>query len=217
MNLPSGYEQVQTHFTSSSRGTRMGRRVANNVAELAPNLQPPIICVGCGDGLEVEHMLQHFGISVEENAKTQQIIGLEVTNTRVLTARAAGLPVFEGPAENILEVLNGTKRNIYCAHCLEHCFSAPTVIENFKKAALDTIVIVVPIEVKGRTVNKAHYFPIANLGYIANMFGMDWRISITYRWNVELEGVLVLKRDPMNWPSRPGRTFSSELLLKGSF
>lgn len=214
--VPANYEEIQQNFTSNSRGTRMGRRAANNVAEFASFLSLPIVMVGCGDGFEIECMLQHFGISIEENARTQQVIGLEITKTRVQTAQAAGLPVYEAPAENILEVLNGTQRTIYCAHTLEHCFSASTVIESFKKAALDTIVIVVPIEIRGRTVNKAHYFPIANLGYIANMFGMNWKITMGYRFNLELEGWIVLKRDPMNWPLR-SKDRSSELLIKGAF
>lgn len=218
MELPKGYEQIQTRYTSSSRGTRMGRRVANNVAELAPNLKPPIICVGCGDGFEIECMLTHFNISIQENAQSQQIIGLEVTQSRVQIAQAAGLPVYEGPAENIQDIVpENAKRNIYCAHTLEHCFNSIAVIESFKKVALDTIILIVPVEVKGRTVNRAHYYPIANLGYITNLFGMDWQITTQYRWNIELEGVLILKRKPMNWPVRPGRTFSSELLIKGSF
>lgn len=216
MLIPKRYEAIQTHYTSNSRGTRMGRRIIKNVNQLASFLQPPIICVGCGDGFELECLLKHFNISIEENANTKQIVGLEVTKSRVQIGYANNLPVYEGPAENITQFVGEIKYNIYCAHCLEHCFDRDAVIENFKKIALDTIVIVVPIELSGRTRNRAHYAPIPNLGYITNLFGMDWKATTFYRWNIELEGVLILKRDPMNWPERRVDR-SSELRVKGQF
>jgi hypothetical protein len=195
----------------------MGRRVARNVAEFAPLLNPPIAMIGCGDGFEVECMLKHFNIPIEQNAVSKQIIGLEVTKNRVEIAQASHLPVYEGSAENILDFVGDIKYNIYCAHTLEHCFNKQATIESFKKIALDTIVIIVPIELRGRTRNRAHYSPISNLGSIANQFGMDWKITMTYRFNIELEGVVILKRDPMNWPVKYKGSRNPELLIKGQF
>jgi len=211
--LPKNYEQIQRNYTSDSRGTRMGRRVAKNAQEMAPYLKPPICCVGCGDGWEVEQLSQALGI---QRAEIQgNILGVEVTKDRVSVAQANNLPVVEGAAENLADIVGDTKYNIYCAHTLEHCFDRKIVVENFKKIALDTIVIIVPVEIRGRTRNRAHYSPISNLGVIANLFGMDWKtVNMSYRYNIELEGVLVLKRDPMNWP-RKSEGRSSDLLITG--
>jgi hypothetical protein len=218
MNLPPAYEQIQQNFTSNSRGTRMGKRIARNIAEFAPQLQPPIVCVGCGDGLEVEYLLNHLNIPIQENAVSKKVIGLEVTKSRVAIAQAANLPVYEAAAENIVDIVpENAKRNVYTAHCLEHCFNRDAVIAAFKQIALDTIIIIVPIELRGRTRNRAHFAPVANLGYLANCFGMDWTITMQFRWNIELEGVLVLKRKPMNWPLKYKGSRNTEFLIKGQF
>lgn len=219
MELPRNYEIIQQKYTSNSRGTRMGRRVSQNVTECVSYLSPPLVCIGCGDGWEIEVLLKHFGSSIEDNQRTKQIVGVEVTKERVQTALSNNLPVFEGAAENIIEILGETRYNIYCAHTLEHCFNREVVIECFKRVALDTVVIIVPIELGGRTRNRAHYHPIANLGYIANLFGMDWKIvNLSYRWHIELEGLLILKRDSMNWPRKiRDQAPSSELLIRGEF
>lgn len=210
MDLPKNYEIIQQKYTSNSRGTRMGRRVTKNVVEFAPRLKPPILMVGCGDGLELEYMSKQLNIPATE----EYIKGIEVTSERVAIAQANNLPIVLGAAENILDITGETKYNIYCAHTLEHCFNRNLVIEGFKKVALDTIVIIVPIELSGRTRNRAHYSPISNLGGIANQFGMDWQITSSYRFNIELEGVLILQRDPMNWPKKIAQR-SSELRVKG--
>ena len=210
-DLPKNYEFIQNKYTSSSRGTRMGRRVAKNVTECAQYLKPPVLVVGCGDGFEIECLAQ----SLKIDAVPENILGIEVTSERVETAKAYNLPVVLGAAENIPEIVGDKKYNIYCVHTLEHCFDKKLVIENFKKVALDTIVIIVPIEVRG-TKNRAHFSPIKSMGHISNCFGMDWKvINLSYRWNIEPESLLVLKRDPMNWPKRSVR--SSELIELGVY
>lgn len=213
MNLPKNYEFIQTKYTSSSRGTRMGRRVSKNTAEAAQYLKPPILTVGAGDGWEMEQLAKNLNILPEKGI----IEGIELTKARVDIAKQHNLPIHYGSAENILDIVGDKKYNIYCAHTIEHCTNRELVIENFKKIALDTIVLIVPIEIKGRTGNRAHFSPIANLGYIANLFGMDWKvINMSYRFNIELEGLIVLKKDPMNWPKKSeGR--SGELIVKGKF
>ena len=78
--------------------------------------------------------------------------------------------------------------------------------------------MVVPVELRGRTRNRAHYSPIANLGYIANLFGLDWQVDTKYRWRIELEGIIVAHRDAMNWPDRvKPESRHAELLVKGKF
>lgn len=213
MNRPRNYEFIQTKYTSNSRGTRMGRRIVRNVNEMAQYLKPPVCCVGCGDGWEVEQLAKAMKIPIEK----ESIIGAEVTKERVSTALANKVPVIEGMAENLVDLLGEKSYNIYCVHTLEHCYDRDLAIANFKKVAIDTIVIIVPVEVVGRTRNRAHFSPIANMGYIANLFGMDWKvINLSYRWNIELEGVLVLKRNPMNWPNRC-KLSRRKLFIKGSF
>lgn len=211
VKLPKNYEFIQQKYTSDSRGSRMGRRVLQNVAECAQYLKPPVLLIGCGDGLELECMAKQLNIPATE----EYIMGIEVTPERVATAHANNLPVVLGYAEGMLDIVGDKKYNsVYAAHTLEHCFNRELVIENFKKVALETVVIIVPIEVRGYTKNRAHYSPISNTGSVANCFGMDWKvINLSYRWHIELESLLVMKKDPMNWPKRiEGR--SSELLIK---
>jgi len=209
-SLPRNYEAVQTEFTSSSRGTRMGRRITKNISECSQYLQPPVLCVGCGDGWELEQLAKSMNVEPKKNI----IEGIEVTSSRVEIAKQHNLPVHLGSAENMLDIIGDKKFNILCMHTLEHCFNIQLAIENFKKAALDTIVIIVPIEVKGRTRNRAHYSPISGLGKIANMFGMDYEITISYNWCIELQGRLIVKRHLMNWPEKLKGSRSSELLIK---
>lgn len=202
VELPEGYAEQQRRYTSNSRGCRNGERVIRNVQECARYLESPVVCIGCGDGLEVEYLASNlFIVPSKEN-----ILGIEVAKDRVAGAVARGLPVVEGVVENLPDIIQNQygpdkKMNIYCAHTLEHCFNLDLVIKNMKEVALNTIVIIVPIELSGKSPNIAHYTPIADLGQIANKFGINWKVAmLSYRWNMELEGLLVLKRDPMNWP-----------------
>lgn len=206
MDMPENYEQIQRRFTSNSRGTRMGRRVLENVKECAKYLDPkiPTLCVGCGDGYEIEclqaalstHHIRN-NIATFDSMPTIDVVGIEVSQERVNTAKKRGFNVFQGTAEDLHNVaLNRTKYNIYCAHTLEHCYDQSRVFDNFKKICANTIVIIVPIESRGKSPNKSHYTPIPNLGSIAIHFGMGWRVvNLSYRHHLESEGLLVLTRD----------------------
>jgi len=212
-SLPKNYEAIQQHYTSNSRGTRMGRRVARNVAEMAQYLKPPILSVGCGDGWELEMLAQTLKVP----ATSEYVRGIEVTAERVTEAQSHQLDVQLGSLENFPELCGEKRYNIYCAHTLEHSFDKVKAIENLKQVALDTVVLIIPVEIHGKSRNRAHYSPIANLGYLANLFGMNWKVvNMMYRWNVELEGVLVLNRNPVTWPAKlAGRT--GDLVIPGAF
>ncbi len=202
VELPEGYAEKQRRYTSNSRGCRTGERVIQNVRECAQYLEAPVVCIGCGDGLEVEYLALNLCIAPSK----ENILGIEVAKDRVVGAVARKLPVVEGIAENLPDIIykqygEDRKMNIYCAHTLEHCFALDLVIQNMKEVALNTIVIIVPIELSGKSPNVVHYNPIADLGQIVNKFGINWKVAVlAYRWNMELEGLLVLKRDPTNWP-----------------
>jgi len=67
INLPKNYAQIQQKYSSSSRGTRMGRRVNINTAECAQYLQPPVLVVGCGDGWELEQLAINMNVEPKKN------------------------------------------------------------------------------------------------------------------------------------------------------
>lgn len=204
MEMPEKFAEIQRRYTSNSRGTKAGIRVVSNVNNCAKYLNTPIMCIGCGDGLEVEEMIRCLNIS----PTFDNIIGIEVTPDRVLTAKGRKLPVIEGTVENITNIIKlqygcEKKFSVYSAHTLEHTFNLDLAIENIKEIALEIVVIIVPIELSGKSGNIAHNHPIANLGIIVNKFGLDWKVVIMeYRWNTELEGLIVLKRNIMNWPEK---------------
>ena len=201
--LPENYAKDQRRFTSNSRGTKAGERIIRNVAECSKYLSAPILNIGCGDGFEVEQLCSNLG---DMKATSDNIFGIEVAVDRASYAKKLGLPVVEGVAENMAKHIKeyykyDRKFNIYCAHTLEHTFNPYVVISNMKDVALATVVIIVPIELSGKSGNLSHLNPIPNLGIIINQFGLNWKVvHASYRYNQELEGLLVLKRDPMNWP-----------------
>ena len=196
------YIETQQALTSDSRGTRMGKRVIRNVIENIKYLKPPILCVGAGDGYEIEQIAKALDIKPD-------IEGIEITPERVKTAKLNGIWVEEGGAEDIPEVFPGeTFNSVYCSHTLEHTRDKVKVIDNFKKICTDTVVIIVPIEPRNEPFkpsirNKSHVSPINNLGYLANLFGCNWQVlDMHYCWDLEFQGVLVMKKHPMNWPTK---------------
>jgi hypothetical protein len=193
MELPEKYEQIQHNKTSRSRGTRMGQRVTRNVeefVEVAKRLQVPIdnvLCVGAGDGWEVQEFMR-FGYTS---------IGVEVAEERCKVAKEHNIDVIYGVVEELSSLFPPKKWNVYCAHTLEHCFNRDLAIEQMMKVTKDWIYIVAPIEPRGSP-NKAHYSPIRDLQGIKDAFSKGWvKIREVHRFNLEPEGSLLFRRvDP---------------------
>lgn len=172
------YRKLQTAHCDHSRGTRKGARILRNIGEVARffPLDEPVLCVGSGDGLEVEAW-QLLGYHAH---------GVEVSPEKAMIARDHGAATTEAPAEG-LDAVEGLW-NIYCAHTLEHCRDARAVLAHFLRMALSTICIIVPVEPRG-TRNPSHLSPVLDLGQI-RIPGMH-EVMRYERHNDEPEGIIV--------------------------
>lgn len=172
--------RIQTKHCDMSRGTAKGRRILRNVGEVSRffPLDEPVLCVGSGDGLEVEAW-RLLGYEAH---------GVEISPHKASIAKRHGVPCTEAPAESLNEVAGNW--NIYCAHTLEHCTDPSTVLAQFVGMALSTICIIVPIEPMG-TRNPSHLNPIKSLSDI-RLPGLLEEMRAE-RFNDEPEGVIVWK------------------------
>ena len=163
MKLPTNYEEVQTKLTSNSRGTRNGRRVEQNVFEFARLLDNPIICVGAGDGFEVECMANalHFP------ATKENILGVEVTSERVKVAQSFNLPVVEGAAENLPEIVGDKKYNI----------DSPIVIGTMQ--SLKNKIVQLNKEFGTIIVDECHHIPATVFKGIIDAFYARYKLGLT--------------------------------------
>lgn len=170
-------ERLQNAHCDWSRGTRKGHRILRNVGEVArffPS-EEPLLCFGCGDGLEVEawKLLGYDAvgceISKEKSAKA------EVFGVRIMSQKALGV----------------YSLNVYCAHTIEHVVDAKAILEWFSKIALSTVCIICPIEPNGSR-NPSHLSPVRALTDIM-VPGMKV-VQMIERYNDEPEGLIVFKR-----------------------
>lgn len=189
VTVPDNYTEIQSKGSVYSRNHKNGSRVRRNVYEFVCYLNPPLLCIGCGDGLELEYFRDYYGL---ENG-TKQILGVDISEDKIQVCLDHGLNADVGTGENIFDIVGDKKYDIYTAHTLEHSFDLKKTLNNYKKIALSTIIIIVPIEVVG-THNKAHLNPISNLSQITRHFGINWRITTFYRFNLQAEGVVIAKR-----------------------
>ena len=187
---PELLEKLQDEHCDPSRGTLKGARILRNVGEVARffPIDEPILCVGSGDGLEVEAW-KLLGYD--------PVYGLDISHWRCMVAQKHGVRtwVVDIAGSRLPRPLNGKRQyaNVYCAHTLEHCTNPPLAIEKFSKWAFSTICIVVPVELNGSR-NPSHLSPFSGLNLQIGGFGVVYSDE---RINDELEAVKVYKRNAL--------------------
>ena len=173
------YEEIQSVHCDKSRGTEKGSRIFRNIGEVSKffSIEEPILCVGCGDGLEVEAW-KLLGYTVK---------GVEVDQKKTKIAIEHNCDV----VRCLIEEYNPSeKANIFCSHTLEHCKNKELILNKFVNIALSTICIIVPIE-RFHTKNPSHFSQIKSLSELK----LDWTIVMCVeRYNNEPEGVKIWKR-----------------------
>lgn len=209
MQNPNDFEVNQARFTSNSSGgpvagdrpSRMGLRAIRHATEAAGWLRSPVVALGCADGTEIL-ALKKQGI--------ENVIGVEVVRERVVRGQAAGLDVRHGTVEGIIDPsvglyrVGGRKYDIFASHVLEHCHNLNAAVHNIVRlmGVGNRIVIFSPIEPNGSG-NKAHLSPIRSLGFLFDQFVTVARfrrlstfevLYMKYRFDLELEGVLILEK-----------------------
>lgn len=213
MHKTSEFETNQARFTSNSSGgpnagdkpSRMGQRAIRHAREAAGWFSGPVIALGCADGTEVIAL---------KNEGIEWVVGVEVVHERVLRGQAAGLDIRHGTVEGLtdpslgLYKLRGAKYNFLASHVLEHCHNLEAAIHNVVRLMGygNRIVIFAPIEPNGSG-NKAHVSPIPSLGFLFDRFVTVERfrrmstfsvLYMRYRFDLELEGVLILEKTSVN-------------------
>ena len=174
-------ERLQDRHCDWSRGTKKGFRVLRNVGDAARHfpLSEPLMCFGCGDGLEVE-AFKLLGFDV---------IGCDISRKKRLVAEQHNTLVY-APDDPLLEQI---ERNIYCAHTIEHVEDLVQTLEYFEEVAISTICIICPIEPRGSR-NPSHLSPIRSIRDLELSDWTYWKpIRIEERFNDEPEAVLVWK------------------------
>lgn len=181
-------EQLQSTHCDKSRGTSKGARILRNIGEVSKYypINEPILCIGCGDGLEIEAW-KLLGYN--------DVRGIEIDREKAKIAKKHGCNVSTHNIEDwfinedlFIDVIKpGERLNVYCAHTLEHCSSVEIVIGTIKDLTLNTACIIVPIEPNG-TKNPSHHSPVKKLSDI----NLDMPIVLcAERYNDELEGIKV--------------------------
>ena len=145
-----------------------------NVGEAAQYFpeDEPILCVGSGDGFEIQAwMLLGFEAS-----------GYEISSSKIKIAAGHGISTFDQGLGDIYP------HNIYCAHTLEHLDNPSEYMKIFSRLAISTICVIFPIEPNGSK-NPSHLSPIGSIHDI-NFPGFDILLK-KERWNDEREGIII--------------------------
>lgn len=191
-------EEIQRKYCSNSRaaGTekpgRMGKRLVRNILDAIPYFEnygksTRLYDVGCGDGL---------GMQVFKDNAFTNVVGVEYVQERVDTAKAHKLDVFQGSADALENVILGNRAgNIFCSHTLEHVRNQGKALRELQRIAQNLVYILVPIEYNKKTSNAAHFSPVGDLLQLREQFSADWEpIRMEYRYNLENEGLLIMRR-----------------------
>lgn len=173
---------LQDAHCDNSRCTSKGYRILRNIGQMSKYFprDEPIMCVGSGDGLEVEAW-RLLGYDA---------VGLDISTSKVEVSRQHGIPSTDVPIEAVNEF--DRPYNIYCAHTLEHCESIEGILCLFEKTAISTICIIIPIEKRG-TRNPSHLSPFWSLDELRIKSDYFSEVLRVERYNDELEGAVVWK------------------------
>ena len=172
-------EKIQDEHCDMTRTTAKRFRVLRNVGEAAIHFpkDEPVLCIGSGDGFEVE-VWKTIGF---------YSVGLDISSSKRCIALDHGVVSFKN-----MDGMSGKKFNVYCAHTLEHCANIKIMLDNIRDHCLTTVCLIFPIEQNGSK-NPSHLSPITNIDDV-HIDGMK-TIRKYERWNDEREGFLILKKD----------------------
>lgn len=164
--------ELQDQHCDYTRNTEKRFRVLRNIGEVAPYfpIDEPVICFGSGDGFEVEvwRLLGYDAIGCEISPKKRE--------------RALKYGV-----RTVTNLYDDIRRNVYCAHTVEHVSNRDLVISRLAAWSISTICLIFPIEPDGSK-NPSHLSPVQNLDDIK----LPGVTLLKYeRWNNELEGVII--------------------------
>ncbi len=176
-------EKLQATHCDMSRNTNKAPKILKNIGGVCHHfpIDEPILCVGCGDGLEID---------IWKSIGFKSVSGIDLDSEKVEIANNCNCDVRKLSVEEHTNTF-GIRNNIYCAHVLEHCQDVKVVLEKFKKIALSTICVIIPIE-KNVTKNPSHLSPVRS---VADLSIKGWRVVRMYEnFNYELQGIVVWKR-----------------------
>jgi hypothetical protein len=171
-------EKLQDDHCDFTRGTNKRFRVLRNVGEAAKYfpIDEPIICIGSGDGFEVE-VWKLLGFNA---------FGCEISTRKRIIAKAFGVTSVTNFADS------QGRCNIYCAHTIEHMKQAQLEINNWTKRVKTVICCIFPIEPMG-TRNPSHLSPIKSLNTL-KFPNMEILLK-QERFNDEREGIIIARRN----------------------
>ena len=168
--------EVQDQHCDYTRGTEKSFRVLRNIGKAAPYfpINEPILCFGSGDGFEIQ-VWKLLGFDV---------IGCEISSEKRKIAKGFKVKTFKN-------LYNGLKRNVYCAHTIEHVENRMRVLSQLYNISVSTICLIFPIEPNG-SMNPSHLSPVQNIEYIK----LPGKTVLKYEhWNNEREGIIIFKKD----------------------
>ena len=169
--------ELQDMHCDYTRDTEKRFRSLRNIGEVAPHfpINEPVICFGSGDGFEVE-VWQLLGYDA---------IGCEISSIKKDIASKYGI-------RTINSLYDGARRNVYCAHTIEHVRNRDIAMKRIAAWSISTTCFIFPIEPNG-SMNPSHLSPVKSINDI-DIPGMQ--ILLKYeRWNDEREGIVIFKKD----------------------
>lgn len=174
-------EKLQDKHCDETRTTSKRFRVMRNIGEAAPYFpeNESVLCVGSGDGFEVEAW-KLLGF---------EATGYEISSSKIRIASRHGVATLDQGLEDI------HPHNIYCAHTIEHLDNPSNYLKIFCRLAISTICLIFPIEPYGSN-NPSHLSPVGSLHDI-DLQG--FRVMLKKeRWNDDREGIIIWNRVDCN-------------------
>jgi len=174
---------LQSSHCDMSRKTDKSFKILKNIGEVAYYFprHEPLLCVGCGDGFELDTW-KLLGY--------KDVKGIDIDPEKIAIAKSFGCNAEVCSIEDYWEE-DEIDRNIYCAHTLEHCVNADEIMRKLCSMTLSTLCVIFPIEKKG-TKNPSHISPIKSLADIDYDYLKPVRLYENH--NYELQGIIVCRR-----------------------
>ena len=133
MKRSKDYQKIQEDNSSTSRGTRWGRRGIASVDQYLRFFKGKVLEVGCNDGLVMGHLESTF-----------EVEGVDIAKLKLKTAEKYGLKVHFAYQEE-MPFDDKSFDTLFSSHTLEHSYAVEQAAKEYQRVAKRAIIIV-PIE-----------------------------------------------------------------------
>jgi len=181
MKIPKGYQKIQTEKSSTSRGTKWGRRAIQSVDKYLKYFKGKILEIGCNDGFAMDY-IKEKGFEVE---------GIDIAKHKLKIAKEHGLKVQFAYQEK-MPFGDKSFDTIFSSHTLEHSYNAEQAVKEYQRVAKRAIVII-PIESNRIAFPEVHVSAFRSKEDLINLFKDKGKIILEEaRNNIEPEYIVIV-------------------------